>query len=128
MKKPDNIVFDYKEEKYDAFKKDYPTSFNSKNFELEEVRNIKLEAQPYFESEFLELKEKYDNFVTKLEWNKIIHTAKFNFNPIMGKEYYLYEESNGYFLSIIKPNEWEMKFIGTFILRSNFCWDKVEGG
>ena len=127
MKKPDNIVFDYKEEKYDAFKKDYPTSFNSKNFELEEVRDIKLEAQPYFESEFLELKEKYDKFVTKLEWNKIIHNAKFNFNPIIGKEYHLYEDVNSYFLSIIKPNEWKMKFIGTFILRSNFCWDKVEG-
>ena len=53
MKKPDNIVFDYKEEKYDAFKKDYPTSFNSKNFELEEIRDIKLEAQPYFKSRFL---------------------------------------------------------------------------
>ena len=56
MKKPDNIVFDAKNESYDAFKK-VSTSFSSKNFNVEEIRDIKIEAQPYFKQRFNEIKK-----------------------------------------------------------------------
>ena len=58
MKKPDNVVFNYEENQYDAFKREYPTSFNSKNFNLEKIENIKLESKPYFKEKFLEIKKK----------------------------------------------------------------------
>ena len=45
MEKADNIVFNKLTKEYDAFKKDYPTSFNSKNFALEEIKDLK-KCQP----------------------------------------------------------------------------------
>ena len=39
MKKPDNIVYEEELNEYTAYKKNYPTSFNSKNSELEEIQD-----------------------------------------------------------------------------------------
>ena len=47
--------------------------------------------------------------MNKLKWNEIIFNAKYSFNPIMGKKYYLYKGKENNFLSIIKPNEWKKK-------------------
>ena len=58
MKKPDNIVYNNTLEEYDAFKKQYPTSFSAKNFELEEIENLQRQAKPYFSQKFLEIKKK----------------------------------------------------------------------
>tara|TARA_B100001250_G_C19718878_1_gene752865 strand:- start:402 stop:563 length:162 start_codon:yes stop_codon:yes gene_type:complete len=48
MKKPDNVVFNTVTKEYDSYKKEYPTSFNSKNFSAEKITRLKLESQPYF--------------------------------------------------------------------------------
>ena len=126
MKKPDNIVFDAKNESYDAFKKKYPTSFNSKNFSVEKIRDIKIEAQPYFKQRFSEIKKQYQELVDKLEWTNIIYNSNYNFNPIVGEEYYLYKSEKYNFLSIINPNEWNMNYLGTFVLCSNYTWKKIN--
>ena len=125
MKKPDNIVYNYKSETYDAFKKNYPTSFNSKNFEIEKINNLKIEARPYFEKKFIEIRNQYLKMTEKLKWNEIIFNSKYNFNPIIGNTYYLYKKNNEYFLSIIKPKEWNMNHQGTFLLESNHSWKKI---
>ena len=126
MKKPDNVVFNYEENQYDAFKREYPTSFNSKNFNLEKIENIKLESKPYFKEKFLEIKKKYDELIEKFKWNEIIFNSKHKFNPIIGREYYLYQNKNATFLSIIKPSEWKMKYIGTFKLDTKHTWQKIN--
>ena len=125
MKKPDNIVFNYEENKYDAYKKEYPTNFNSKNFELQQIKNLRIEAQPVFKSRLIEIKEQYEELVNELRWNNIIHEADCNFNPTIGNTYYLYEKYEKKFLSIIKPDEWNVNFIGAFRLKSNCCWEKI---
>ena len=48
MKKPDNIVFDSSTNEYDSYKKEYPTSFNSKNFSAEKLTKIELGSKPYY--------------------------------------------------------------------------------
>ena len=126
MKKPDNIVFNEENNEYHGYKLSYPTSFTSKNFEIDKLVNLKKEAQPYFQSKFSEIKKEYDLLITKLKWNEIIVNAKFNFNPIVGQKYYLYENKKNNFLSIICPNEWNMKYLGTFVLLSNFTWQKTK--
>ena len=126
MKKPDNIVFNEENNEYHGYKLSYPTSFTSKNFEIDKLVNLKKEAQPYFQSKFSEIKKEYDLLITKLKWNEIIVNAKFNFNPIVGQKYYLYENKKNNFLSIISPNEWNMKYLGTFVLLSNFTWQKTK--
>ena len=125
MKKPDNVVFNSLTDEYDSYKKEYPTSFNSKNFSAEKLSKIELESQPYFQKKLLELKAKYDQLTSELEWNELIYKSKYNFKPIIGETYYLYKRDKTNFLSIIKPEEWDYKCIGKFKLRSNSIWEKI---
>ena len=126
MKKPDNVVYNNELEEYDAFKKPFPTNFTSRSFELETITNLKLEARPYFESKLFEIKSEYENLIKELEWNQMIFNAELNFNPIIGKDYYLYSKGSTTFLSIICPSEWKMICLGTFNLSSNNSWKKVN--
>ena len=125
MKKPDNIVFNSVTKEYDSYKKEYPTSFNSKNFSAEKLSKIELESQPYFQKKLLEIKTSYDLLTTELKWNELIYKSKYNFKPIIGEIYYLYKNGEENFLSLIKPNEWNFKCIGKFKLKSNSIWQKI---
>ena len=125
MKKPDNIVFDSSTNEYDSYKKEYPTSFNSKNFSAEKLTKIELESKPYFEKKLLEIKGQYDLLAKEIEWNQLIFESKYNFKPIIGKSYYLYKSDKKNFLSIIQPSEWDFKCIGKFRLKSNNIWEKI---
>ena len=126
MKKSDNIVFDYKKNEYDAYKKEYPTTLGSQSFQPESIKSIKTDAKPFFLEKFNEIKEQYDTLINKLKWNELIFNSNIGFNPIIGKKYYLYKKNKLTFLSIIKPNEWKMKYLGTFILESNHTWKKIN--
>tara|TARA_B100001758_G_C18191401_1_gene494796 strand:- start:223 stop:600 length:378 start_codon:yes stop_codon:yes gene_type:complete len=125
MKKPDNIVFNSKTKEYDSFKKEYPTSFNSKNFAPERISRLKIDSQPYFKERLLEIKKQYYSLTKELEWNELIYQSKYTFKPIIGKSYYLYENEKNNFLSIIRPEEWSHKCIGEFKLRANNIWEKI---
>jgi hypothetical protein len=60
------------------------------------------------------------------EWNELVYSAKFSFEPIIGESYHLYKNDDGsHFLSLISPNEWKKEFIGTFRLTSNRKWEVV---
>ena len=60
MKKADNVVFNYETDQYDAHLKEYPTSFNSKNFSIDKLKDLKNVANPYFKSKLLEVQQKYE--------------------------------------------------------------------
>ena len=98
MKKADNVVFNYETDTYDAHLKEYPTSFNSKNFSIDKLKDLKNVAQPYFKSKLLEVQLKYEKLKQELSWNQRIYNAKCNFNPIIGEKYYLYKDKNKEFL------------------------------
>lgn len=130
-KKPDNVVFNVENQKYDAALKPYATSVGApvitttdniawKNRSINKV-NHKLEAR------YLELKAEYDAMLAQYEYNKLIFDAKFTFEPIVGQTYHLYKrENNETFLSIIKPNECNFNFIGSFYLNAELIWEKVQ--
>lgn len=130
-KKPDNVVFNVENQKYDAALKPYATSVGApvitttdniawKNRSINKV-NHKLEAR------YLELKAEYDAMLAQYEYNKLIFDAKFTFEPIVGQTYHLYKrENNETFLSIIKPNECNFNFIGSFYLNAELIWEKVK--
>jgi|TARA_Y100001954_G_scaffold235035_1_gene291805 hypothetical protein len=126
MNKPDNVVYNYKTKKYDAYSKEYPTSFSSKSFTVDKIKKFKYEAQNHFISKIEEIKSEYDKLTEQLKWNNMIAESSYNFNPIVGKTYYLYEKNNKKFLSIIEPKEWEMKLVGEFILNTNYVWEKKQ--
>ena len=129
MKKkyPDNIVYNYETGEFDANKKAYPTSVSSQKFEpLNVDKSDSIKANKYFESRLGELKEEYKKLVQEYNWTKLIYESRYNFQPILGEPYYLYEdECKNLFLSLISPNEWKKSYVGTFKLLNNGKWEKI---
>jgi len=128
-KKPDNVVFSSESQTYDAHLKPYATNVGApaitptdsvvwKNRSIHKV-NQKMEAK------YLEIKNAYAKMIEEYEHNQLIFNAKFNFEPIVGEIYHLYEKANGdTFLSIISPEQCRFDFLGSFYLTTDFIWKK----
>jgi hypothetical protein len=55
-----------------------------------------------------------------------VYNAKFNFEPIIGEVYYLYNDKNEEsFLSIIQPDQCNFNYLGSFRLNSQKMWEKL---
>lgn len=74
---------------------------------------------------FEELKTQYQKLIEEYEWNQLVYSAHYNFEPIIGEVYYLYRNQTKIFLSIIKPEEWNLEYLGSFRLDSNNKWIKT---
>lgn len=130
-KKPDNVVFNTEEQIYDAALKPYATSIGApvittsdttawKNRSINKV-NHKVQTR------YLELKEAYEQMMEEFEYNKLIFSAKFSFEPVIGEVYHLYKKENGEtFLSIIAPNQCSFNPLGSFYLNADQVWEKIE--
>ena len=129
-KHPDNIVFNYDSESYDASKRTFPTTVGSQNFDpIKLDKSTSVQANNFFESKFKELKDSYQKLVDEYNWNKIIYESEYSFQPIIGQVYHLYQrddEKKSLFLSLIGPKEWNLLFIGSFKLLSNNKWEKID--
>lgn len=129
-KKPDNVVYNTETQKYDAYLKPYATNVSApvitttdtiawKNRSVNKL-NHKVQTR------FKEIKEQYDLLIQEFEDNKLVHDAKFTFEPIIGQHYHLYIRENGEnFLSIIAPNECDFSPLGSFYLNADQIWQKV---
>ena len=81
----------------------------------------------YFETRYNEIKEEYIKLMNEYEWYTLVYNSTFNFQPVVGNVYYLYQRDNGdLFLSLIEPEMWNQIFIGAFKLTSNDKWEKIE--
>lgn len=127
-KHPDNIVFNYDSDSYDASKRTFPTTVGSQNFEpIKLDKSTSVQANNFFESKFKELKDSYQKLVDEYNWNKIIYESEYSFQPIIGQVYHLYQRENQtYWLSIINPTDWNKKHIGSFKLLTNGKWEEVQ--
>tara|TARA_B000000475_G_C15660944_1_gene309838 strand:- start:62 stop:442 length:381 start_codon:yes stop_codon:yes gene_type:complete len=126
MKKPDNVVYNYEDLEYDAYKKPYPTSFTSKRFIPEKIKDFRPESQHYFKTKFFEIKNRYESLIEEIKWSEEINNSHFNFNPIIGETYYLYKGSKNNFLSILNPKEWDFESLGAYKFNSNKTWTKIN--
>ena len=130
MKKkyPDQIVYNEETNKFDANLKSYPTTVGSQKFEPIKVdKSDSYKADNYFDSRLKELKEEYQKLVEEYNWTRLVYEAEYSFQPLLGEEYFLYERDNkDLFLSLIKPSEWDKKYVGSFKLMNNGKWDKVS--
>jgi hypothetical protein len=127
-KYPDNIVYDYKLEKFDANVKPYPTSVGAPGFEPIKVdKSSGVTANHYFESRLNELKEEYKKLIQEYNWTKLVYESTYNFQPIVGEPYHLYESKDkSLWLSLIGPNEWNQPYVGSFELQTNGKWEKIK--
>ena len=128
-KKPDLVVWD-EEKGYYAKELTYGSNIGAPSIHLEDVDGWKQmqaqKANKVFTKKYDEIKEDFKQLVSEVQWNEFVYSAKYNFVPVMGETYYLYEKADGSpFLSLIAPNEWHMKFIAATRLESNNKWIKL---
>ena len=129
-KKPDLVVFDEDTQQYDAAIKPYGTSSSSpviKPLNTATWRNDGVDrVNKQFKSKFDELKKEYEATMEQFEYNDLIYNAKFNFEPILGEVYYLYNDKKEEpFLSIIQPDQCNFNYLGSFRLNSQKMWEKI---
>lgn len=79
-----------------------------------------------FQERFEELKNEYQKLIEEYQWNDLVYSSKFNFEPVIGKIYHLYNGLNGkLFLSLIQPNEWNQEHVGSFKYSHDNKWIKI---
>ena len=123
----ENVVYDYELEKFDANTKPYPTTLGSQSFEPIKVDKSSISnANDYFQSRLNELKDEYQKLVEEYNWTKLVYESSYNFQPIIGEIYHMYEKNDKtLWLSLIGPNEWDQPYIGSFKLLTDGKWEKV---
>ena len=78
----------------------------------------------YIEAKAHEIQKDYKELVELYNWNEYIMQFKINFEPIVGKTYYLYEATTK-FISILTPKELTTcKCVGSAKLTSDNYWIK----
>lgn len=125
-KKPDNIVYS-EIEGYNANILPYATNVGAPAIRIDDLVSWKsrgiTNVNKEFQSKFDELQLQYQKLVEEFEWNELVYSSKFSFEPVMGEIYHLYRNNNGEnFLSLIGPSEWRKEHIGTFKLNSDKKW------
>ena len=125
-KKPDNIVYS-EEQGYNASLLPYATTVGAPVIQSEDLVAWKTlgihNVNKVFENKFAELKLEYQKLMEEYKWNELVYNAKFSFEPVIGETYHMYLGEDGTeFLSLIPPNEWNKKFIGSFQLNSDKKW------
>ena len=128
-KKPDLVVWD-EAKGYYAMELTYGSNIGAPSIHLEDVGGWKrLQAQnanKIFTKKYEEIKDEFKRLVDEVSWNEFVYSATYNFIPVIGETYYVYERADEtIFLSIIKPNEWGMKCLGATQLESNNKWKKL---
>ena len=127
-KYPDNAVWS-EEKGYYSHLLPYATNVGSPVIIPDNVSTWKnekiLKTNHYFNKRYDEIKEEYNKLVDEFEWNRMVYSSNYNFQPVVGEKYYLYRRNNGeYFLSLIRPTEWRQEFVGEFELDSENKWIK----
>jgi hypothetical protein len=129
-KKPDNVVYNIETQKYDASLKPYATNVGApvitstdttawKNRSINKL-NHKVQTR------YNEITVQYEKLMQEFEYNNLIYSAKFSFEPIIGDTYHLYKRANDEtFLSIIAPNQCNFNSLGSFRLNADQIWEKV---
>lgn len=130
-KKPDNVVFDEKTQKYNASLKPYATDVGAPVITTSDTiawknRNIHA-VNKQINAKYLELKEAYDAMMSQFEYNNLVYSAKFNFEPVIGYTYHLYRnKKEEAFLSVIAPHECNFDYLGTFKLSADKMWEQLK--
>jgi hypothetical protein len=128
-RKPDLVVWN-EEKGYYSKELTYASNVGAPAIRLEDVGGWKqIQAQnanKIFTKKYEEIKDEFKKLVDEVSWNEFVYSATYNFVPVIGETYYLYEKKDGSpFLSLITPTEWNMKYIGTTKLESNNKWIKL---
>lgn len=129
-KKPDLVVWD-EERGYYQRELTYGSNHGAPAIKLDDVSGWKESqihsANKQFKTRYDELKEEFQKLVDEVNFNELVYSSKYSFVPVVGESYYLYDKGDGTtFMSLIEPNQWTQKYIGTFKLDSTYKWVKLN--
>ncbi|MEW7280160.1 DUF2452 domain-containing protein [Aquimarina sp. 2201CG1-2-11] len=128
--KPDDVVFNEKEGKYDAALKPYATNLGAPVIAINDTSAWKNDGinrvNKLIKAKYDELKIQYDTLIKEFEYNNLVYSAKYSFEPVIGEVYHLYKnKAERPFLSIIDPSECSFNHVGSFRLKGDKIWEKV---
>ncbi|HAP68220.1 MAG TPA: hypothetical protein DCR04_00610 [Flavobacteriales bacterium] len=131
-KRPDNVVFDEESQSYNAKALTYGTNIGAPSITSSNLSNWKSNGITTYnhvlKSKVQKIKEEYDLLVEEYKYNELLYHAKYEFEPIIGEVYHLYQKDNKdeCFLSLIHPETWSKTHLGSFRLSSDKVWSKIE--
>ena len=130
-KKPDNVVFNEDTQEYHGKLSPFATGVSAPKITPPDVTSWKnthiVSANNQFKAEYEALQASYKKLMDNFEYNNLVYSAKFSFEPIVGKEYHLYKaKDESTFLSLILPQECNFNHVGSFKLTSDKTWQKLK--
>ncbi|MDT0558832.1 DUF2452 domain-containing protein [Ichthyenterobacterium sp. W332] len=130
-KKPDIVVYNEEEEKYDAFLKPFASDLGAPQISMPDTLSWKQNqmhaVNHKLKAKYEELKSAYEEMIENYEYNQLLFNAKFNIEPIVGETYHLYKNSKQEsFLSIIEPEACNFDYLGSFKLTADKLWEKID--
>ncbi|WP_395737495.1 DUF2452 domain-containing protein [Prosthecobacter sp.] len=79
-------------------------------------------AERVLQQEMVEMQERYMEVIDAFNWNKLIYESHFGFEPVCGEVYHLYEVQGRHQLSMIAPEEWHQRWLGSVRLNADGRW------
>lgn len=130
-KKPDNVVFDEKTQKYNGALLPYASGVAAPKIEPPDISSWKntniISANNQFKARYEAIQQQYQEMLDQFEYNNLIYSAKYSFEPITGKIYHLYRtKEETVFLSLISPAECTFDYVASFKLGPDKIWKKVK--
>jgi hypothetical protein len=108
----------------------YPTNVGAPAFKLNNIVEFKQtrssNALHHLNSRLEEIKKQYDELVDLATDTELVYSARYNFIPIVGKTYHLYNNDRYNFLSIVPPNAVSWTFLGSFTFTTDNIWSRVK--
>ncbi len=129
-KKPDQVVYNEEESRYDKALKPYATDVGSPAITTTDTiawKNTNIhKVNKQVKAKYDELKAEYDLLMEQYEYNNLVYNSKLSFEPIVGEVYHLYRNKKKEpFLSIIAPNECNFDHLGSFRLNADKMWERL---
>jgi len=128
---PQQVVFNHEKGSYDASLMPFPISIGGPSFHMPDLSLWKNDtvnkATAHFKTRLEEIKGQYEIMVEQFRWNELVYSSTFNFEPVIGESYHLYENDEGErFMSLIPPNSWKRPCRGSFKLGTDRMWIKMD--
>ncbi|WP_405382204.1 DUF2452 domain-containing protein [Maribacter sp. LLG6340-A2] len=129
-KKPDHVVFDEETQTYHGKLLPFSSGVSAPKITPPDVTTWKnshiISANNQIKAQYEELEKAYMALMQNYEYNNLVYSSKFNFEPIVGKTYHLYKSKDeSTFLSLIKPHECTFDHLGDFRLTADKIWEKL---
>jgi hypothetical protein len=109
----------------------YPTHVGAPKIEPQDLTSFKKhglnKVDRVVKKRFDEIVKEAETLQNSILLQQEVYSSKYNFEPIIGEIYHLYENLDGSrSLSLIGPNEWNKKYLYSVVFNSDMTWTKLQ--